>query len=110
MLRSFVPQGDTTRIAPPAMMGRTGPAAQLLALAVIDQHLDLVLEAARFDHAMHAALLRPILLPPPAAGAGIGARLDRPRARRATNALVALVVQRVVRHVVVADVVPDLLV
>src|SRR5439155_8273898 len=59
---------------------------------------------------MHPALLRAVLLPPPAPGPRVGARRDRPRARRAADALIALVIERVVRQIVGADVVPDLLV
>src|SRR5689334_4950830 len=65
------------------------------------------------DHAdlrMQSALLRIRILPPPAPGAAVCARLHRARARRATDAGIALVVQRVVRQLARADVGPDLFV
>src|SRR5919197_4480152 len=72
------------------------------------QDLELVLEGAGLDDAVHAALLgRAPAFPPPAPGARIGARFDGPRARGATNALIALVVKWVVRHIVGAHVLPD---
>src|SRR5207244_11796243 len=74
------------------------------------EHFHFVLEPTRFDRAVHTALLRSILFPPPASRPGVSARLDRPRARRAADALIALRIQRVRRHVVVADVIPDLFV
>src|SRR5437868_12629229 len=55
----------------PGRQDEHGRSKTRLALGVIDQHLDLVLEAARFDHAVHAALLGAVLFPPPAAGARV---------------------------------------
>src|SRR5436190_19802679 len=72
------------------------------------QGVQLVLEAAGLDRAVDAALLRRVRLPPPAAGAVGLAGLDRPRARRAPDRGVALVVQLVVGDVELADVLPDL--
>src|SRR5204863_6505850 len=73
-----------------------------------DQRVELVLEPAGVDGAVDAALLRSVLLPPPPAGpVGLAVR-DGPRAGRAPDGRVALVVQRVVRHVVRPDVVPHL--
>src|SRR5438552_13506106 len=75
-----------------------------------DQDLQLVLETTGFDGAMHAALFRAVFFPPPAARPGIRAGLHGAGARGAADALVALVVERVVRDAVVADVVPHLFV
>src|SRR4051812_31862229 len=49
-----------------------------------------------------------VLLPPPAAGARMLAGLHGARARLATQRRIAAIVQRVVRHVLLADVLPDL--
>src|SRR5262245_17262177 len=57
-----------------------------------------------FDHVQAALLL---LRPGPAAGAVVAALLHGGGARPATDARVALVVKRVVRHVVVNDELPD---
>src|SRR3954454_7116242 len=73
-----------------------------------DQRAQLVLEAAGLDRAVDAALLRRIRLPPPASGAQVLAGLRGPRARRAADRGVALVVERVVGQVVLAHVVPHL--
>src|SRR6266498_3134194 len=70
--------------------------------------VQLVLEAAGLDRAVDAALLRGVRLPPPAAGAVGLAGTNRARARCAADRCVALVVERVVGHVVLAHVVPDL--
>src|SRR5205814_481537 len=75
---------------------------------VSDQRVQLVLESAALDRAVDAALLGRARLPPPAARPARGARLDRARAGCAADRRVAAVVQRVVRHVALADVVPDL--
>src|SRR5213082_878996 len=55
-----------------------------------------------------AALLDLVGLPPPAPGALVLTRLRRSRAGRAADGCVAAVVQRVVGHLVFADVIPDL--
>src|SRR5207344_2655469 len=47
-------------------------------------------------------------LPPPASAPGILARSNGTRARRAADARIAAIVERVVRHVVRAHVAPDL--
>ena len=70
--------------------------------------MQLVLEAAVLDRAVHAALLRRVRLPPPAAGAVVLALADRARARRAADRRVALRVQPVHGHVVLAEVRPHL--
>src|SRR5262245_48532759 len=57
---------------------------------------------------MDAAFTRRLFLPPPAAVARVLTLDHGPRARRAADRAVALVVQRVVGHLVPADVVPDL--
>ena len=57
---------------------------------------------------MQTALLVGLLLPPPAAGALGLAGQDRTRARRAADRRVPVVEQLVVRDLVLADVVPDL--
>src|SRR5579859_7126817 len=79
-------------------------------LLVTDQRLGFVLEAAGLDGAVHATLLGRVLFPPPATASGVGAWLHWPRAWRAANRLVALIIQRVVGHVVRPNVVPDLFV
>src|SRR5439155_6292991 len=56
------------------------------------------------------ALLVLRVLPPPAAGADVLAGLDRARAGRAADTRVALVVEAVVGHVMLLDVVPDVVV
>src|SRR3954452_19740002 len=90
--------------------------------ALADDRVQLVLEVPCLDRAMHAALLGSVRLPPPAACANRLARSDRLRAGRAArrprgdslgagpaaDGRVALLVERVARHVVLADVVPDL--
>src|ERR1019366_3678667 len=65
-------------------------------------------EAARLDRAMHPAFLRRACFPPPPARASVLALADHARAWRASDRLVALVIERVVRHVIGADVIPDL--
>src|SRR2546422_3673306 len=70
--------------------------------------VQLVFEAAGLDRAVDAALLRRVRLPPPAAGAVSLAGTNCARAGCAADRRVALVVERVVRHVVLAHVVPDL--
>src|SRR2546426_5376853 len=70
--------------------------------------VQLVLEAAGLDRAMDAAFLRRVRLPPPAPGAVGLAGTNCARAGCAADRRVALVVERVVRHVVLAHVVPDL--
>src|SRR5581483_3974334 len=71
-----------------------------------DQRVQLVLEPAAFDRAVDAALLWRAGLPPPAARPRGRAGRDRPRARRAADRRVALVVERVVGDSAFADVVP----
>src|SRR6266576_541539 len=73
-----------------------------------EDRLQLVLEAAVLDRAVHAALLGRIRLPPPAAGAVVLALADRARAGCAADRRVALGVERVHRYVVLAQVLPDL--
>src|ERR1700716_1299714 len=73
-----------------------------------ENRLQLMLEAAVLDRAVHTALLRRTRLPPPAAGAVVLALADRARARCAADRRVALRVQPVHRHVVLAQVGPDL--
>src|SRR6266542_1653485 len=73
-----------------------------------EDRVQLVLEAAGLDRAVDPALLRRIRLPPPAPGALGLARLDRTRARCATDGRVAAVVEGVIGNVVLAHVVPDL--
>src|SRR5438445_11054035 len=73
-----------------------------------EDRLQLVLEAAMLDRAVHAALLGCIRLPPPAAGAVVLALADRARARCATDRRVALRVQPVHGDAVLAQVGPDL--
>ena len=70
--------------------------------------MELVLEAAGLDGAMHAALLRRARLPPPTAGTDGLAGRDRAGARSAADRRVALRVQRMHGDVVVSEVVPDL--
>src|SRR3954470_21592351 len=76
---------------------------------VAEQRVQFVFEATALDRAVDPALLRGVRLPPPAAGAARCAGLDRARARSAADRGVALVVERVVRDVALAHVVPDLL-
>src|SRR5438874_2418891 len=97
---------STAWVSPSATSAASG--ASLVMRVVSEDRVQLVLEAAGLDRAMDSALLRRIRLPPPAAGAIGLARLDRARARRAADRRVALVVQRVIRHVVLAHVVPHL--
>src|SRR5438105_11317597 len=85
-----------------------GAASALPMGLVAEDGVQLVLEAARLDGAVDAALLWRVRLPPPASGAVGLAGLDRPGARCAADRRVALVVQLVVRDVELADVVPDL--
>src|SRR4029077_1832509 len=73
-----------------------------------EQRRQLMLEAAGLDRAVHPAFLGRAALPPPAARARIGTRPQRARARCASDRLETLVVERVVRNLVGADVVPDL--
>src|SRR5205085_1711789 len=60
-----------------------------------------------FTH-VQAAFLLAAALPPPAAGAYVLARCDGAGARRASDGRVSAVVQRAVRHVVVAQVGPHI--
>src|ERR1700720_590566 len=76
---------------------------------VAKQGMQLVLEAAALDRAVNPALLRRVRLPPPTSGATRLARLDRARARGAADRRVAPVVERVVRHLALSDVVPNFL-
>src|SRR3954469_12718472 len=72
------------------------------------ERAQLVLEAAGLDRAVDAALLRRVLLPPPAPRTGGFARRDGARARRAADRRVAAVVERVVGQLALAHVLPDL--
>src|SRR5437899_2061611 len=67
-----------------------------------------MLEPTRLDRAVHPALFWRARLPPPSAGARVLSFADRARARCASDGLVALVIERVVRDIVGADVIPDL--
>src|SRR3954467_2524556 len=101
---------DCTVCASASATSRASPFSATGSLIVAaDQRAQLVLEAAGLDRAVDAALLRRIRLPPPAARPQVLARLGRSGARRAADGRGALVVQRVVRQVVLAHVVPDLL-
>src|SRR6478736_7384923 len=62
------------------------------------------------DARLQAAFLGIRILPPPAAGAAVGARLHGTRAGCTADAGVALVMQRVVRQLARADVIPDVVV
>src|SRR5947208_4256167 len=73
-----------------------------------EDRLQLVLEAAVLDRAMHPALLRRVRLPPPAAGTVVLALADRARARRAADRRVALRVQAVHGNIVLAEIGPHL--
>src|SRR6478735_8922789 len=76
--------------------------------ALAEDRVQLVLEAARLDGAVHAALLRGVRLPPPATcpnGLALG---DRLRAGRAADRGVALLVERMGRNLILTEVVPDL--
>ena len=57
---------------------------------------------------MQAALFVLRLFPPPPAGADALPRFDRPRARGAPDRGITPVMERVVWHVVAADVIPNL--
>src|SRR5947209_7975086 len=72
------------------------------------QRMQLVLETAALDRAVNSALLRRVRLPPPASRAARLARCDRARAGRAADRRVAAVVERVIRDVALAHVVPHL--
>src|SRR5665213_1416945 len=99
---------DNTVCASARATSRASPFnASALLTVVPDQRAQLVLEPARLDRAVNAALFRCVRLPPPATGAHVLALLRRPCARRAADRGVALVVQRVVRQVVLLHVVPD---
>src|SRR5262245_25137309 len=74
-----------------------------------EDRVQLVLEPPGLDCAVDPALLRRVRLPPPAAGPTGLAGPDRARARRAADRRVALLVERVRRHLALADVLPDLL-
>src|SRR5258706_10743595 len=97
---------------PACSAGRAASGASPVTLGmrlVAEQSVELVLETAALDRAVDPALLRRVRLPPPAAGTARLVRLLRPRAPRAADRLVALVVERVVRHLPLAHVVPHLL-
>ena len=72
--------------------------------------VELVLEPARLDRAVHSALLRRAGLPPPTPRARRLAGRDRARAGAAADRRVPLRVEGVGGHVVVAEVLPDLVV
>src|SRR4051794_1370966 len=76
--------------------------------ALAEDRVELVLEAAGLDGAVHAALLRGVSLPPPAPGPHGLALGDGLRAGRAADRGVALLVERVGGDLVLAEVVPDL--
>src|SRR5213076_2232896 len=82
------------------------PRSMLCVLA--QDRVQLVLEAAVLDRAVHAALLGCIRLPPPAAGAVVLAGLDGTRAGGAADRRVALRVEPVYRRFVLAEVGSDL--
>src|SRR5207247_2420808 len=88
--------------------GRGARSRQLGMRLVAEQGVQLVLEPAALDRAVDPAFLRRVRLPPPAAGARRLVGCDRARAGRAADRLVALVVERVVRNLALAHVVPDL--
>src|SRR5580765_3478634 len=96
----------STDCASASTTSRASPFSSTL-IALADQRAQLVLEPARLDRAVDAALLRRVRLPPPATRAQVFTCLRRPRARRAADRGVALVVERVVRKVVLAHVLPD---
>src|SRR5690242_12703933 len=73
-----------------------------------EQRSEFMLEAAGLDRAVHAAFLGRAGLPPPSARARIRALGDRAGARRASDGLVALVIELVVGDVVDPDVIPHL--
>src|SRR5205085_9272312 len=83
--------------------------ALLVAIVLAAQRVQLVLEPARLDRAVDAALLRRVRLPPPATRAAGLALADRAGARRAADRRVALRVEGMHRQAALADVVPDLL-
>src|SRR4051794_10259019 len=85
----------------------SGASLSLMAVAA-DDRVQLVLEAARLDRAVDAALLGRPTLPPPAPGARLLPRRDRARAGRAADRRVATLVERVRGNVVLAHVLPDL--
>src|SRR5207245_4598959 len=70
---------------------------------------ELLMEVLRGRLVMEAAFLVFRRLPPPAPRAIVLTRLDRSRARRASDRGVSLVVERRIRHVVRTDVIPDLI-
>ena len=101
----------TTKNATPTPFGIVYPPAYAAGgpLSFDRARMQLVLEPAGLDRAMDAALLRRVHLPPPAAvAAGLAGR-NRTRARCAADRGVAAIVERVVGHVALAHVVPDLL-
>src|SRR4051794_26172744 len=100
---------DRTACASARATSAASPATRMPSLTVVsDQRVQLVLEAAAFDRAVDPALLRSVRFPPPAARAGGFARRDRSRAGRAADRRVPAVVERVVRHLALAHVVPHL--
>src|SRR5204863_5149782 len=103
--RGRVPARPAPRRArPPPPLLATRSMTRVLA----EDRMELVLEAAVLDRAVHAALLRRVRLPPPAPGSIVLALRDSARARRAADRRVALRVERVHRHLVLAQVVPHL--
>src|SRR5437660_4308020 len=102
---------DCTVCASASATSRASPFSATAASVIVvlaEQGAQLVLEPARLDRAVDTALLRCVRLPPPAPGAQVLALLRRPRARRAADRGVTLVVERVVRKLVLAHVVPHL--
>src|SRR5436190_5687894 len=98
----------TACASPSATSAASGESVTLAMSLLAEDGVQLVLEAAGLDRAVDPALLRRVRLPPPATRALLLAGLDRARARSAADRRVALVVERVVRDVVLAHVVPDL--
>src|SRR5439155_4111044 len=101
----------STACASPSATSAAAPSSLTAALAIgvlSEDRVQLVLEAAGLDRAVDAALLRRVRLPPPPSGAVGLAGTNRTGARRAADRRIALVVQRVVGHVVLAHVVPNL--
>src|SRR5439155_5808387 len=101
----------STACASPSATSAAAASSLTAALAIgilSEDRVQLVLEAAGLDRAVDAALLRRVRLPPPPSGAVGLAGTNRTRARCAADRGIALVVQRVIRHVVLAYVVPDL--
>jgi hypothetical protein len=76
-------------------------------MSLTQNGMDFVFKSASFNWAMNSAFLWCVHLPPPSPCPVVFARLDWAVARCATDAGVALVVERMVRDIVFADVVPN---